>query len=76
MDDVLDKLREQHVPGGLMAQHPGMHLRDWFAGQALAGMLASGSAAFGGDWKAYAIDAYAMADAMLLERADDDTDQQ
>ena len=42
----------------------GMTLRDYFAGQALAGMLADGSYSFNGA----AQDAYAFADAMLAER--------
>jgi len=47
--------------------HSGMTLRDWFAGQALAGMNAA-------DWQwddgklDMAKAAYAQADAMLLER--------
>ena len=44
---------------------PGMTLRDWFAGKALAGMLA----AHGGfDFNGRAEDAYHMADAMLNAR--------
>lgn len=50
------------------AEHPGMSLRDWFAGQALAGMLASET-----DGSTYREDhaaerAYRMADAMLTAR--------
>lgn len=45
----------------------GMSLRDWFAGQALAGLNASGPHDCGP--KGVAHDAYAMADAMLAERA-------
>lgn len=48
----------------------GMTLRDWFAGQALNGLLAqsggtavTSTAAFGAAW------AYQMADAMIAERA-------
>jgi hypothetical protein len=43
----------------------GMSLRDWFAGQALAGLLASGGAA---DWSNDADNAYRAADAMIAER--------
>lgn len=48
---------------------PGMTLRDWFAGQALSGLMASH------DWKhmcdtdSYAKDAYSLADSMLKARA-------
>ena len=48
----------------------GMTLRDYFAGQALAGLLASG-ATYGGrtdNRSALAADAYAIAYAMLQER--------
>ena len=47
----------------------GMTLRDWFAGQALAGMLASeaGIPPYANSWAAER--AYQMADAMLAERA-------
>jgi len=49
---------------------PGMSLRDWFAGQALAGLLASGvAAARGQTCEDVAEIAYANADAMLAERA-------
>ena len=43
----------------------GMTLRDWFAGQALAGYLANGGAAF---WDRDAQNAYAAADAMIAAR--------
>lgn len=43
-----------------------MHLRDWFAGQALAGLIAPSSRT---DPGAFARDAYRIADAMLTERA-------
>lgn len=52
----------------------GMSLRDWFAGQALAGLLATGddfrdrtTERAGWEWHAKA--AYAQADAMLAERS-------
>jgi hypothetical protein len=50
--------------GGGDLTHYGMSLRDWFAGQALAGMLA-GHRDASGDWTAFATDAFAAADAML-----------
>lgn len=56
-------------PGAYSAE-PGMSLRDWFAGQAMAGLLAA---------KGYhlrqvaAIDAYNIADAMLAARTTPET---
>lgn len=44
---------------------PGMELRDWFAGQALMGWLADGTA---NDAGLAAKEAYAFADAMMTER--------
>lgn len=55
--------------------HPGMSLRDWFAGKALVGLLAcqdastTGTGIFTND-AAAAKAAYALADAMLAERED------
>ncbi len=46
---------------------PGMTLRDWFAGQALAGMMACPT--ISGDYLLLAEHSYAAADAMLAERA-------
>lgn len=54
-----DAEKGQYVP------QYGMTLRDWFAGQALAGLLANGGAAF---WDRDAQNAYAAADAMLAAR--------
>lgn len=52
--------------GGVRAQHLGMSLRDWFAGQALGGMLAS---RYPPTTPAKAVLlAYEVADAMLAER--------
>jgi hypothetical protein len=56
---------------------PGMSLRDWFAGQALSGMLASGRdqsiAVQAAGWKFHSRElsevAYAVADDMLTSRA-------
>ncbi len=60
--------------GGVFQQgaYEGMELRDWFAGQALAGLLATGrdyrnqSGTQGWAWHAEA--SYSMADAMLKAR--------
>ena len=52
----------------MLTSNRGMSLRDWFAGQALAGMLACPDT----DpitTKMFASDAYLYADAMLAERA-------
>lgn len=46
---------------------PGMTLRDWFAGQALAGMLADSEVI--GEPISTARAAYQIADAMLMERS-------
>lgn len=58
--------------GDLFKQFPGMSLRDWFAGQALAGLVTSNVRdCLYGTQSAdrYAEDAYCIADAMLAERA-------
>ena len=49
----------------------GMTLRDYFAGQALAVVQKAHTDATGmpADWEACALGAYALADAMLAERA-------
>lgn len=48
---------------------PQIDLRDWMAGQALVGMLASRAVYPASDWAGMASEAYAAADAMLAERA-------
>ena len=49
--------------------HPGMSLRDWFAGQAMQGMVAySGSTGAGFGPGDIAARSYEIADAMLAER--------
>lgn len=48
------------------SSYGGMTLRDYFAGQALAGMLANSSAR--GAWATYAEHSYAQADAMISAR--------
>ena len=53
------------APGPVLA--PGMTLRDWFAGQALAGFLASPNHQ-GTTLEVDARDAYRVADAMIAER--------
>lgn len=61
----------QVIPDSFTLANPGMTLRDWFAGQALAGLL-SAAATYGGktdNRAALAADAYATADAILAERA-------
>ena len=50
---------------------PGISLRDWFAGQALAGMCAA-PAMEGETWKDFATRAYLAADTMLLVREQTD----
>lgn len=66
----------QIVEGREMAG--GMSLRDWFAGQALAGLLASWSMAddirfvrmsYADRMKMFAFNSYMQADAMLAERS-------
>lgn len=51
---------------GITEGSPGMTLRDWFAGQALTGLLSDPSRA--GKPQAFAAEAYQMADAMLKAR--------
>lgn len=48
-------------------EYPGMSLRDWLAGQALAGICASGPTSEWTDWR-IAKDAYNLADAMIKAR--------
>ncbi len=56
---------------GSLALKEGMSLRDWFAGQALIGIMGLGVIA--DDWEklitGHAANAYQIADAMLAERA-------
>lgn len=58
------------TPNGMMSfdAHPGMTLRDWFAGQALAGSCKPGPDGWGLSEQDVAVWAYAFADAMLAER--------
>ncbi len=62
------------VPQHWDMMQDGMSLRDWFAGQALAGIMArmeQSGFTLGienGDWTCPAGDAYDVAEAMLVER--------
>jgi hypothetical protein len=58
--------------------NPGMTLRDWFAGQAMAAIIAKIPAAYGKrtdfhTYKSVALGAYDYADAMLAARANKET---
>ena len=53
-------------PGEYAEPYRGMSLRDWFAGQALAGLVADSS--LYSTTKTEAQEAYELADAMLQER--------
>ena len=52
----------------------GMTLRDWFAGQALSGMMANKSFT-NGNWDDLVSSAYGIADDMLRERAMTEADE-
>lgn len=58
--------RDPTTGEGIMRQSDGMSLRDWFAGQALAGMLAGENCT--GEIANDASTAYRYADAMLRAR--------
>lgn len=57
---------EKNHDGSYYHTNPGMSLRDWFAGQALSGLLAC--PATGGDTDYFAKASYDYADAMLRGR--------
>ena len=59
-------------PGKWSDTTPGMTLRDWLAGQAMAGMLANVALCYTGMQREVASDSYKQADAMLAEREKDD----
>ena len=52
----------------LTADYRGMSLRDWFAGQALSGLVAHGLSSYESKYSDCAGHAYLLADAMLAER--------
>lgn len=61
------------IPIGQQQLHGGMSLRDWFAGQALAGLMANGNMPFAPDYaecepRQIAEASFEIADAMLRER--------
>lgn len=60
---------EEHPSYDFPMHHPGMTLRDYFAGQALAGILASRKMIFHDQQEMMARHAFEHADAMLAERA-------
>ena len=55
-----------HPDGQIQYGTNGMSLRDWFAGQALAGLLACPDVS--GGWESISKSAYTYADAMLRAR--------
>lgn len=59
-------VRSYTDPDTVIRSEPGMSLRDWFAGQALAGYLSDPNV--GGDPETMAARMYAYADAMLAAR--------
>lgn len=64
---------EGQAPHAVQTRHDGMSLRDWFAGQALAGLASASDTA---SWPSdeFASMAYTIADAMLAERRKESTD--
>lgn len=63
-------------PSGKHGQILGvMSLRDWFAGQALAGYIANNRHSAHSHYSTYASHAYDVADAMLLKREEDVDDE-
>lgn len=58
--------------GHIECAHPeGMSLRDWYAGQALSGVLASRDREY--SFADFAADAFGYADAMIAEKIERDT---
>ena len=52
----------------LSGGHPGMTLRDWFAGQALAGIVSRPGVCLSEESSGAAVMAYQIADMMISER--------
>ena len=57
------------LAGDVYPGFPGMTLRDWFAGQAMAAIVQADGAQYFGSFSSHAAAAYAQADAMLAERS-------
>ena len=57
------------VPG--LIHQPGMTLRQWYAGMAMQGILASGTCLEDFGYEDFAIEAFKHADAMLSQEADE-----
>jgi len=53
--------------------YSGMTLRQWYAGLAMQGILASGTCLADFGYEDFAIEAFKHADAMLSQEADDDS---
>jgi hypothetical protein len=80
LKDNMTKVKEAHMQAfpfiepekddNIKAYHSGMTMRDEFAKAAMQGMFASDTKGWNeeGDWHSRAEAAYAMADAMLVER--------
>lgn len=66
MSEINDGGQAFPMASDLIGHSPGMTLRDWFAGQALTGLLANGEAVA---WRTLASQAYSAADAMLEAQA-------
>ena len=65
---ALPQVQQQCLQGGQSEYIGGMSLRDYFAGQALAGLLAADTQErHDEEWMA--VSAYSISDAMLAERA-------
>ncbi len=61
-------LQNSNEPGGLDGAY-GLSIRDWFAGQALIGIIGTIPGPGCASWDYYSEGAYKIADAMLTERA-------